>query len=143
MGLVRLVIHLLFLEQQPWGDGGSELQLCHSYIFFLKCCVTSLHIHSSLSHILPLFLSPISYLLSHTQVFLNILLHEFHISYSHTEWNLLSLLHKKWFWVLAECCKTKLTDLLCVSILFGHLSVRLQGLFSSLCLLLPISCSLS
>ena len=138
--MVRLVIHLLFLEQRPWGDGGSELQLCHSYIFFLKCCVTSLHIHSS--HRLPLFLSSISYLLSHMQVFLNILLHEFHISHSHTEWNLFSLLHKNDFEFL--CSAVKLNWLTyCGWVFCFVICLYTCKVYFLSCLLLPIFCSLS
>ena len=81
------------------GDGRPDLKLGRRDIFF-SARYTSFHIISS--HLLPLFLYFISLFCSYVQVFGKALLHEFLISYSHTEWNLQSSLSEKH---VDEICK--------------------------------------
>ena len=78
----------------PRGDDGRELQLGLETSLFIAH-LGHFHFHSFLLLSFLFFFVFFHSCRFHAQVFGRTLMHEFHVFYSHTEWNLLSSL----FWI--------------------------------------------
>ena len=78
-----------------WRPRGDKTRATVSRGIFCPACCAPSHIHSSLLTFFLYFYVLFHSFCSHAQVFRKILVHESHISYSHTEWNLLSSLSEK------------------------------------------------
>ena len=85
VGQVCLVIHPLPLGVATPGEGWPELQFRPSRLFFSRAHFTSFYTRSSLLTFFFCFFVLFHSSCSHARVFEKTLLHEFHISSSHTE----------------------------------------------------------
>ena len=89
LGLVCQVIDPLLLGVATPRDGWPELQLSFVRTTLFRSCCTSFRLYSTLIPLCSFTL--FNFHCSNVQVLVITVLHQFHFSYSHSEWNLLFL----------------------------------------------------
>ena len=84
--IISWVIHPLLRNIAIPGDGRLLLQLGHRDLFFFPCTLYVFPYSHLFSTFFVSFFILLHFCFSQARVFGKMLLHEFHISYSHTEW---------------------------------------------------------